>query len=130
MYRCTTRDIEVEVEPFYLPDRSDPDEGRYVWGYRVTIVNNSTMRIQLMERYWRITDGNGREEEVRGEGVVGEQPVLEPGDSFQYTSGCPLRTSSGIMVGTYTMRADDGELFEVAIPAFSLDLPNAARSLN
>src|SRR5690606_42057417 len=97
MYRCTTRDIEVEVEPVYGPGRSDPDQGRYVWGYRVPIVNNSTMRIQLMERYWRITDGNGREQEVRGEGVVGEQPVLEPGDSFQYTSGCPLRTSSGIM---------------------------------
>ncbi|TWG63512.1 MULTISPECIES: Co2+/Mg2+ efflux protein ApaG [unclassified Aminobacter] len=130
MYRCTTRDIEVEVEPFFLPDRSDPDESHFVWGYRVTIVNNSPMRVQLLERYWRITDGLGRVEEVRGEGVVGEQPELNPGDSYQYTSGCPLRTPSGIMLGTYTMETESGERFEVDIPAFSLDLPDAARSLN
>lgn len=130
MYRCTTREIDVEVEPFFLPDRSDPDESHFVWGYRVTIVNNSPMRVQLLERYWRITDGLGRVEEVRGEGVVGEQPELYPGDSYQYTSGCPLRTPSGIMVGTYTMETESGERFEVDIPAFSLDLPNAARSLN
>jgi len=130
MYRCTTRDIEVEVEPFFLPDRSDPDESHFVWGYRVTIVNNSPMRVQLLERYWRITDGLGRVEEVRGEGVVGEQPELNPGDSYQYTSGCPLRTPSGIMLGTYTMETESGERFEVDIPAFSLDLPDAVRSLN
>lgn len=130
MYRCTTRDIEVEVEPFFLPDRSDPDESHFVWGYRVRIVNNSPMRVQLLERYWRITDGLGRVEEVRGEGVVGEQPELNPGDSYQYTSGCPLRTPSGIMLGTYTMETESGERFEVYIPAFSLDLPDAARSLN
>ena len=130
MYRCTTRDIEVEVEPFFLPDRSDPYESHFVWGYRVTIVNNSPMRVQLLERYWRITDGLGRVEEVRGEGVVGEQPELNPGDSYQYTSGCPLRTPSGIMLGTYTMETESGERFEVDIPAFSLDLPDAARSLN
>jgi ApaG protein len=130
MYRCTTRDIEVEVEPFFLPDRSDPDESHFVWGYRVRIVNNSPMRVQLLERYWRITDGLGRVEEVRGEGVVGEQPELNPGDSYQYTSGCPLRTPSGIMLGTYTMETESGERFEVDIPAFSLDLPDAARSLN
>lgn len=130
MYRCTTRDIEVEVEPFFLPDRSDPDESHFVWGYRVRIVNNSPMRVQLLERYWRITDGLGRVEEVRGEGVVGEQPELNPGDSYQYTSGCPLRTPSGIMLGTYTMETESGERFEVDIPAFSLDLPDARRSLN
>ncbi len=130
MYRSTTREIDIEVEPFYLPERSTPEDGRYVWGYRVTIVNNSSLLVQLLARYWRITDASGRVEEVRGAGVVGEQPELNPGDSFQYTSGCPLRTSSGFMVGSYTMRDGDDNLFEVAIPAFSLDLPNEARSVN
>lgn len=130
MYRSTTRKIDVEVEPFYLPERSTPEDGRYVWGYRVTIVNNSPLLIQLLARYWRITDAAGRVEEVRGAGVVGEQPELNPGDSFQYTSGCPLRSSSGFMVGSYTMRDGDGNFFEVAIPAFSLDLPNQSRSVN
>lgn len=130
MYRSTTHDIDVEVEPFYLADRSEPEEMRYVWGYRVTIANNSEETVQLMARYWRITDGLGRTEEVRGPGVVGEQPELNPGDSFQYTSGCPLRTPSGIMVGHYTMRGSHGRLFDVEIPAFSLDMPNQGRSLN
>ena len=130
MYRSTTRNIEVEVEPFYLPDRPDPDESRYVWGYRVTIANNSDALIQLLARYWRITDAAGRVEEVRGPGVVGEQPELNPGDSFQYTSGCPLRTPSGFMVGRYTVRNGEGEFFDIDIPAFSLDLPDSARSLN
>lgn len=130
MYRSTTHEIDVEVEPFYLPERSTPEDGRYVWGYRVTIVNNSPLLVQLLARYWRITDAAGRVEEVRGAGVVGEQPELGPGDSFQYTSGCPLSTSSGIMVGSYTMRDGDDNLFEVAIPAFSLDLPDKARSVN
>ena len=130
MYRSTTQGIEVEVEPFYLPDRSEPDEMRFVWGYRVTIANNSDETVQLLARSWRITDGFGRVEEVRGPGVVGEQPELNPGDSFQYTSGCPLRTPSGIMVGSYTMRGEEGRLFEIDIPAFSLDLPDAGRSVN
>lgn len=130
MYRHTTQDIAIEVEPFYLPDRSEPEESRYVWGYRVTIVNNSDRFAQLVSRYWRITDANGRVEEVRGAGVVGEQPELNPGDSFQYTSGCPLRTPSGFMAGSYTMRNGDGELFDVTIPTFSLDLPDTTRSLN
>jgi ApaG protein len=130
MYRRTTQDIEVEVEPFYLADRSEPDEMRYVWGYRITIANNSDETVQLLARYWKITDGLGRTEEVRGPGVVGEQPELNPGDSFQYTSGCPLRTPSGIMVGHYTMRGEEGRLFEIDIPAFSLDLPDEGRSVN
>lgn len=130
MYRSTTHDIDVEVEPFYMPDRSEPDEMRFVWGYRITIANNSDETVQLMARFWRITDGLGRTEEVSGAGVVGEQPELAPGDSFQYTSGCPLRTPSGIMVGTYTMRGEAGRLFEVAIPTFSLDLPDSGRSVN
>lgn len=130
VYRAVTHNIEVTVEPFYLADRSDPGEDHYVWGYRVTIANNSDSRVQLLSRYWRIIDANGRIEEVRGSGVVGEQPELDPGDSFQYTSGCPLSTPSGIMVGRYTMRDDAGRLLDVEIPAFSLDLPDSARMLN
>lgn len=130
MYRSTTEDIEVEVEPFYLSERSDPADGRHVWGYRVTIANNSAQFVKLLSRHWRITDGLGRVEEVRGPGVVGEQPELNPGDSFQYSSGCPLTTSSGIMEGTYTMCDAEGRMFEVAIPAFSLDVPGAPNVLN
>ena len=123
MYSATTYGIEVTVEPFYLEDRSDPEDSRYVWGYRVTIANQSDETVQLLSRYWHITDGLGRVEEVRGAGVVGEQPELSPGDSYQYMSGCPLSTPSGIMVGRYTMRNARDELFDIDIPAFSLDLP-------
>ncbi len=130
MYRAVTQNIIVEVEPFYLKDRSDPGENRYVWAYRVTIENRSNIFVQLLSRYWHITDGNGRVEEVSGAGVVGEQPELNPGDSYQYTSGCPLTTPSGIMVGSYTMRDEAGQLFDIAIPAFSLDLPGTARTVN
>ncbi len=130
MYKAVTRGIEVTVEPFYLEDQSDPEERRYVWGYRVTIVNNSAQTVQLRSRYWRITDGDGRSEEVRGPGVVGEQPILSPGDSFQYSSGCPLSTPSGVMVGRYMMQDSDGGAFEADIPAFSLDLPEQRRTLN
>jgi ApaG protein len=130
MYRAVTRQIEVSVEPFYLPDRSAPEESRYFWAYRVTIDNQSAELVQLLSRYWHITDGVGRIEEVRGPGVVGEQPELGPGDSYQYTSGCPLSTPSGIMVGHYTMRNERGETFDIDIPAFSLDLPSTGRTVN
>lgn len=130
MYRAVTRGIEVSVEPFYLEDQSAPDENRYVWGYRITIANNSTETVQLRSRYWQITDANGHVEEVRGAGVVGEQPTLEPGDSFQYSSGCPLTTTSGVMVGRYQMQGNGGSIFEVDIPAFSLDMPDLRRTLN
>jgi len=130
MYRAVTRGIEVSVEPFYLEEQSDPDENRYVWGYRITIANNSTETVQLRSRYWQITDANGHVEEVRGAGVVGEQPTLEPGDSFQYSSGCPLTTTSGVMVGRYQMQGNGGSIFEVDIPAFSLDMPDLRRTLN
>lgn len=130
MYRAVTRNIEVNVEPIYLEEQSDPVDSHYVWAYRVTIANHSDDRIKLLSRYWHITDGTGRVEEVRGPGVVGEQPELDPGDSYQYMSGCPLPTPSGIMVGTYTMRNGDGETFEIDIPAFSLDLPGQARTVN
>ncbi len=130
MYRTETEGIEVVVEPFYLEDHSDPADNHYVWAYRVTIANNSDAPTQLLSRYWHITDGNGHVEEVSGDGVVGEQPELGPGDSYQYTSGCPLPTSSGIMVGRYTMVDKNGRCFDVDIPAFSLDLPNRLRTIN
>lgn len=130
MYRAVTRQIEVSVEPFFLPDRSEPDESRYFWAYRVTIDNRSVEVVKLLARYWQITDGRGRVEEVRGPGVVGEQPELGPGDSYQYTSGCPLSTASGFMVGRYTMRNARGEMFDIDIPAFSLDLPGQTPTMN
>ena len=130
MYKAVTRKIEVTVEPFYIPERSDPSDSRYVWGYRVTIDNQSDDPVKLLSRYWRITDGTGRVEEVRGPGVVGEQPELNPGDSYQYTSGCPLSTPSGIMVGRYSMINGRGEIFDIDIPAFSLDMPAERRTVN
>lgn len=130
MYRAITGNIEVTVEPFYLEQQSEPDEGRYVWAYRVTIINNSEETVQLQSRYWHITDANGAIEEVRGPGVVGEQPILNPGDSYQYSSGCPLTTPSGIMVGRYQMESQNGRAFEIDIPAFSLDIPGKSRTVN
>lgn len=130
MYKLNTLGIEVAVEPFYLEDQSEPDENRYVWAYRVTIVNHSNDTVQLRSRYWQITDANGLVEEVEGPGVIGEQPILNPGDSFQYTSGCPLTTTSGIMVGHYKMSGAGNQEFQVGIPAFSLDLPDERRVLN
>lgn len=125
-YRATTHDIEVMVEPFYLADRSDPEEARYLWAYRITIANNSERAVKLVSRHWEITDARGKVERVDGAGVVGEQPELDPGDSFQYTSGCPLTTPSGFMVGRYDMRSKEGEMFSIDIPAFSLDIPDSA----
>jgi ApaG protein len=130
MYRALTRDIEVVVEPFYLEEQSDPDDDRYVWGYRVVIANNSGIAVRLVNRYWNITDQNGQIDEVSGPGVVGEQPRLQPGDTYEYSSGCPLDTPSGLMFGHYQMETDEGELFDVDIPAFSLDSPGLLRVLN
>ncbi|HEY1942631.1 MAG TPA: Co2+/Mg2+ efflux protein ApaG [Roseiarcus sp.] len=130
MYTAVTRNIKVTVEPVFSPERSDPDEPRFFWVYQIEIVNLGDRPVQLTHRHWRITDAEGRLEEVRGAGVVGEQPTLEPGRSFRYASGCPLRTPSGVMVGTYRMVTDDGEVFEVAIPAFSLDSPHDRRPMN
>ena len=130
MYRTVTQDIEVSVDPIYMEDRSEPSDNQYFWAYRVTIANKSDRFVKLLSRYWRITDGKGKVEEVRGPGVVGEQPELNPGDSYQYTSGCPLTTPSGFMVGRYTMADSGGTTFEVDIPAFSLDLPSERRSVN
>ena len=130
MYSETTRSISVTVEPFYLEDQSSPAEDHYVWAYRVRIENRGAETVQLRRRYWRITDSRGQVQEVRGPGVVGEQPVLGPGESFEYTSGTPLPTPSGIMVGTYEMETRAGESFSVQIPAFSLDSPHQAVRLN
>ena len=130
MYRKTTRSIEVTVIPLYLDDQSDPDENRYVWAYQVSLENKGHETVQLLTRYWNITDANGKVLEVRGDGVVGEQPVLRPNDIFEYTSGTPLSTPSGIMVGSYQMKTSDGESFDVAIPAFSLDSPYGQRQLH
>jgi ApaG protein len=130
MYSEITRSIKVTVKPFYLEDQSSPTENHYVWAYQVRIENTGAETVQLRRRHWRITDGMGRLQEVRGPGVVGEQPVLAPGESFEYTSGTPLTTPSGIMMGTYEMETHGGESFEVAIPAFSLDSPHQAIRLN
>ena len=118
------------VRPFYLDDQSTPENNHFVWAYHVEIINGGFEQIQLRTRYWRITDGAGRMQEVRGPGVVGEQPVLGPGQMFEYTSGTPLPTPSGIMVGSYQMEASNGEQFDVEIPAFSLDSPYQAVNLN
>jgi ApaG protein len=130
MYRAITRNIQVTVEPRYLEHESRPMEGRYFWAYTIEIVNMGPETVQLQSRYWQITDEAGRREEVTGAGVVGEQPVLEPGQRFEYTSGCPLATPSGLMVGTYQMVSETGELFSVQIPAFSLDSPHVRRIVN
>ncbi len=130
MYNETTRSITVTVRPMYLEDQSSPAEGHYVWAYHVRIENNGQDTVQLRNRHWRITDSVGRLQEVRGAGVVGEQPVLHPGEAFEYTSGTPLSTPSGIMIGTYQMESESGEIFDVAIPAFSLDSPHQPAKLN
>lgn len=130
MFRAVTRGIVVTVRPDYASGESDPDERRWVWSYQVEIENGTGLPVQLLSRHWLITDGNGVRREVVGQGVVGEQPIIRPGERYVYTSGCPLGTPSGIMEGTYRMVTDLGELFDVAIPAFSLDLPNAERILN
>lgn len=130
MYRQTTRAITVTVIPHYLEEQSFPAENHYVWAYQVRIENEGTETVRLRKRTWHITDGWGRKHEVHGEGVVGEQPVLKPGGVFEYTSGTPLATPSGIMVGTYHMEASDGSPFDIAVPAFSLDSPHQAVRLN
>lgn len=125
-YETTTREVTVTVETFYLDDQSMPDDNHFVWAYHIRIENNGRETVQLISRYWHITDSNGNVQEVRGDGVVGEQPVLGPGEAFEYTSGTPLPTSSGIMVGAYQMMSETGESFDVDVPPFSLDSPYVA----
>ena len=130
LYSETTRAITVQVQAFYLDDQSSPAEDLYVWAYHVRIKNNGSLSVQLKNRFWSITDELGNSQEVRGEGVVGEQPVLAPGEEFEYTSGTPLPTPSGFMVGTYQMVAEDGEEFDAKVPAFSLDSPHHTQRLH
>ena len=130
MYRAATKGIEVTVTPRFLSERSSPENGYFFWAYTIEIVNHGTKTVQLKTRHWRITDAHGKTDEVRGPGVVGQTPVIPPGQSFTYSSGCPLSTPSGIMVGSYQMTDEAGRLFDVAIPAFSLDSPFAVRSVN
>ena len=120
-----TKGIRVRVESTYLADRSEPEKGQWLFAYRVRITNESPASVQLMSRHWIITDGNGKVEEVRGKGVVGEQPTLKPGETFEYTSGCPLETSFGTMQGTYQMVLDSGDVLDVQIAPFSLSEPYA-----
>jgi len=130
MYRALTRNIEVTVEPSFLAERSSIPHSQFFWAYHIAIINHGKETVQLKSRHWIITDANGREQVVRGAGVVGEQPVLSPGEKFEYTSGVPLQTASGFMTGRYQMVTDRGEPFEVEIPTFSLDSPATARTLN
>jgi len=123
-YAETTSAITITVEPFYLDEQSEPADGHFVWAYHVHIENNGQETVQLMTRHWRIIDSLGNVQEVRGDGVIGEQPILPPGESFEYTSGTPLSTPSGIMAGTYQMETNHGKSFDVTIPAFSLDSPH------
>ena len=130
MYEETTRSIRITVKPFFLDEQSSPEDDHYVFAYQVTIENQGGESVQLRNRYWQITDSLGHQQEVRGEGVVGEQPVIDPGDSYEYTSGTPLGTPSGIMVGAYEMVTSNGESFDAAVPAFSLDSPYTPKQLN
>jgi ApaG protein len=130
MYRAVTRDIEVTVEPNFLPEKSSAEDGQFFWSYTVVITNSGGETVQLKTRQWIITDASGRQQRVRGDGVIGEQPVLAPGERFEYTSGVPLATASGFMAGSYEMENEAGERFEIEVPAFSLDSPAGKRVLN
>ncbi len=130
MYSSITRSVRVTVNPIYLDEQSAPEENHYIWAYQVEIENLGQDVVQLLTRHWQITDSLGRMQEVRGAGVVGEQPILKPGERFRYTSGTPLPTPSGIMAGTYGMETASGEHFDVEIPAFSLDSPYQPVSLH
>jgi len=131
MYEAETAGLVVRVEPQFLPHESDPEGNRYVWAYTIEIENRSADTVQLLSRHWRIMDENGLTQEVRGPGVVGQQPVLAPGGSFRYTSACPLAAPSGVMVGSYSMlRVSKGEEFDIAVPAFPLDSPHNAKRAN
>ena len=130
MYRAVTRKIEVTVTPRFLSERSSPANNYFFWAYTIDIANLGGETVQLKTRHWRVTDATGKLQEVRGPGVVGEEPVLKPGESFEYTSGVPLPTPSGFMVGSYGMITDKGEHFDIDVPAFSLDSSYVERTIN
>jgi ApaG protein len=125
-YKAITRGIAVSVVPAYLEPDSSPSNSHYLWAYRVTIENQGRETVQLLSRHWMITNARGELTEVKGSGVMGKQPLLEPGESHAYTSGAHLNTPSGMMGGSYQMESDSGERFDVEIPTFSLDSPNQA----
>ena len=122
-HALTTRGVTVRVSVSYLPEQSDPDKGRWFWAYHIRIENEGRMTVQLLTRHWIITDGRGARHSVEGEGVVGEQPLIAPGGSFDYVSGCPLATPTGSMQGSYHMAGEDGSGFDVDIPKFALLAP-------
>jgi ApaG protein len=124
MYRAVTRQIEVTVEPNFMPEQSSVERREYFWSYTIAITNAGPETVQLRTRHWIITDATGHRREVRGEGVIGKQPVLSPGERFEYTSGVPLPTASGFMTGSYQMVSASGERFEIEVPTFSLDSPS------
>ena len=130
MYTKTTNKITITVNPYFLEEQSEPDDQHFVWAYQVTINNLSKEVVKLKNRYWKIIDSNGDKQEVKGEGVVGEQPILNPGEKFEYTSGTPLSTPSGFMEGYYEMEKKNGSIFEASIPQFSLDSPFISNNLN
>ena len=129
-YLANTRGIAVSVEPTYLETRSSPESSQYLWAYRVIIENQGRETVQLLSRHWMITNARGELTEVKGPGVVGEQPILKPGQRFEYTSGVPLNTPSGMMGGAYQMESEGGERFDIEIPTFSLDCPSQDLFLN
>ena len=126
-HEATTREVTVRVSVSYLPEQSEPAHGRWFWAYHIRIENDGDEAVQLLTRHWVITDGRGGQEEVRGDGVVGDQPIIDPGESYDYVSGCPLKTPSGTMEGSYGMVDMDGQPFDVAIPLFPLQSPATAR---
>ena len=130
MYRAITRQIEVTVEPNFMPERSSTEKREYFWSYTIVITNTGAERVQLQSRHWTIIDATGHKQDIRGEGVIGEQPVLAPGERFEYTSYVPLPTASGYMTGRYQMVSRSGEQFEIDVPAFSLDSPDSKRVSN
>ncbi len=130
MYSALTCDIRVTVRPEFSPERSEPSDDSYFWVYTIEIANQSRQPVKLMQRHWRIIDALGHLETVDGPGVVGEQPTIQPGQAFRYSSGCPLKTPSGFMTGSYDMVDENGRRFEVEIPAFSLDSPFLRKILN
>jgi len=130
MYSKTTCGVTVTVTPYFLEDQSSPQENHYVWAYQVNIKNTSSTTVRLNHRNWLIIDANGKIINVQGDGVVGEFPMLKPGESYEYTSGTPLKTSNGIMQGFYLMTQDGGEQIKIDIPTFSLDSPYNKKKLH
>lgn len=130
MYEQETAGMIVRVAPQFLPDESRPADGRFLWAYTIEIENRRPDAVKLMSRFWRITDENGATQEVRGEGVVGQQPIIEPGASFRYTSTAPLAAPSGIMLGAYSMQRKNGEAFDIKVPLFALDSPHHSKRAN